>query len=162
MTVSIFAVTYSKVRAHYFPQLSDFSGSTNPTSTTVGEMIDAEGARLAGALSKVGVSASTVSADAGATYPAAYAWCQDTLRLGAAVRVARAMSGTSAVSERWQTELDGRYEDLLDNGAVALGDAPTTAAASGPRSHIHRLGLDVGDDADASPLDTKFRRSDQL
>jgi hypothetical protein len=161
MPVPTFAIVHGDVRNHYFPNRIDFSGSTKPTSTTVGQMIDAEAARLSGALAAIDVSASTLSTDAGATYPASYAWCQDTIRLGAAVRVFFALSGAGPVYDAWRADLDARYKDLEDNGHSALGDAPQPAQL-GPRSHVSSNDLDRGDLELMSDAIPRFRKSDEM
>lgn len=162
MAVSVFGITYTGVRNHYFPSLADFGASTKPTATSVTEMIDREAARLTGALSAADVAAATIS-DAPATYPAAYAWCQDTIALGAAIRVMRAISGEGAVPTKWREELESRYATLRKNGAVTLGDAPAPAQlTAGPRTHISNHSLDTGDTDDISDVIPVFRRDDAL
>lgn len=163
MPVPVFAQTHTTVHDHFFPSLAAFSGSTKPTSTIVGEMVTAEAARLYGALAAVSVSASTISTDAGTTYPAAYAWCQDTVRLGAAIRVMQAIAGAGAVPKAWTEELEKRYKLLEEKGYLALGDAPSPSeSVSGPRSHVTVHDLDTGDEADMSTAEPKFRRDDSL
>lgn len=165
MAISIFGVGHENVHSEYFPSLISFSGSTKPTATTVGTMIEKEAARLLGALAAAGVDGDTISADAGATYPSSYAWCQDTITLGVAIRVMRAIAGDGAVPKYWQETLESRYEMLKESGGVVLGgDAPggSSTGATGPRSHISEHDLDTGDEALISNAVPRFRRSDDL
>jgi len=159
MPVSIFSIEHADISAHYFPSRTAFSASTKPTAAAVGEMIEAESARLAGALSAIDVSASTLSTDAGASYPAAYEWCRDTIRLGAAIRVMQAIAGAGAVPEFWVTQLEARYKALADNGFSALGDAPRPSQL-GPRSHVSAHDLDRGDLDLLSDVIPPFRKND--
>lgn len=124
-------------------------------------MIEAEAARLAGALSAIDVSASSISADAGATYPSAYAWCKDTIRLGAAVRVLQAISGAGSVPEFWVSQLEARYRSLAVDGFSALGDAPRPSQL-GPRSHVSTHDLSRGDLDLLSDVVPSFRKNDEL
>lgn len=164
MALQTFGVTAAKVAAHHFPQLSGgFSANSSPTTTTVGEMIDAEAARLAGKLRAKAVTPSTV--DNSSTYPEAYNWCADTIRLGAAVRAARAMVGQNpAVVDAWEKELAARYADLTKHGYIALGDAPEPSeSATGPRTHIDELSLTTGtsDTTLVSSAEPTFRIKDR-
>jgi len=163
MTVPVFGINAASIRSHYFPSLAAFSVSTKPTDTTVGEMIDREAGRLVGALKAVSVVASTISADAGATYPSAYAWCQDTIAIGAAIRVMRAISGEGAVPSLWREAIEAKYKYLAEKGWVVLGDAPQPSqSVTGPRTHIGNHALDTGDESDISDVVPRFRRSDAL
>ncbi len=155
-----FSVTTGMVRAHYFPTLADFDTSTTPLAATVTEMIAAESAEMIGRLAAAGVVADNLSA---ATTPASFAWCQDTVRLGAAIRAAKAMVGFSGAVEDWEKALAARYELLTTKGYVILGDAPTPADnPNGPVSHISNHHLDTGDEDLISSVIPKFRRDDML
>lgn len=163
MALSLFGVTYSTVRAHHFPQLSNFSVNSHPTLTTVGEMVDASAAELAGRLRSKGINPATISA-ASATYPEAYAWCADATRMGAAARAYRAMSGQDPeVARALEARLEALWRQLDEYGYLALGDAPAPSEeVNGPRTHISSLSLDTGDELDASDVVPTFRRSDAL
>lgn len=161
MPVSIFSIEHADISAHYFPSRTAFGAGTKPTATAVGEMIDAEAARLAGALAVKGMSASTISTDAGTTYPAAYEWCRDTIRLGAAIRVLFAVSGAGPVYAAWKKDLEARYQLVLDFGHSALGDAPAPSQLS-PRSHVSEHGLDRGDLDLLSDVIPAFRKNDVM
>ena len=163
MAIPVFGVTDTEVRAYYFPQLAAFSSSTNPTDVTVDGMIAAEAAKLAGKLSAVSVSATDLDDDSGATYPIAYAWCQDVVRLGAAVRVAWSQAGFGENATSLAAELERRYKELEDSGSVVLGDAPTPSQLpNGPQWHVGNHSLDTGDATDISDAIPRFRRSDEL
>ena len=98
------------------------------------------------------------------TYPEALAWCAEATRLGAAARIIAAMTGQDpAVKKAWEMQLKDKFELLTERGYLALGDAPAPANISGgPLSHISRMSLDTGDDADAGDVIPTFRRSDSL
>jgi hypothetical protein len=161
MAISTFGVTYSAVQAHHFPQLSNFSTTSNPKATTVTEMISASAATLAGKLRAEGLTPSAIEA---VTSSEGYAWCAEAVRLGAAIRVLPAMTGVDpAVAKAWQATLDAKWEALAALGYLALGDASAPSQeADGPRSHISNHGLDTGDTADVSDVIPTFRRSDVL
>jgi hypothetical protein len=162
MAISTFGVTYTSVRAHHFPQMAgNFSTASNPTAATVTEMIAGEAAYLTGKLAAEGLTAATIEA---ATSSAAYAWCADAVRLGAAVRAIRAMSGQDPkVAEAWAAELKARYKELSAQGGVVFGDAALPDEdPNGPRDWISAHGLDTGEEADISDAVPRFRRDDQL
>lgn len=161
MPVPVFGVTHAAIRSHYFPSRNAFDANSKPTATAVGEMIDAEAARLSGALSAIDVSASTISTDAGSTYPSAYAWCQDTIRLGAAIRVMFAIAGAGSVPDFWVEQLEARYTALAEFGFSVLGDAPRPDQL-GPRSHVSEHDLDRGDLDLLSDVIPRFRKSDEM
>lgn len=137
MALETFGVTPAAVKAHHFPQLSSgFSLSSSPSSVTVTEMIQSEAAELGGALRVEGLDASSLTALAN---PNAYAWCADTIRLGAAIRAGRAMTGVNAdVIKAWDAELQYRYKELDAKSLALLGDASSPAGgdANAVRSHI--------------------------
>lgn len=160
MALALFGITHSDVRAHFFPSRAAFDGSSKPTSTAVGQMIDAAAAELAGRLAAQSVTASELDSSG---EPNAYAWCQDYVRLGAAIRVMEAMAGAGAVPKFWRDELTAKQTALEKYGSVILGDAPTPSEPSqGPRSHIGNHDLDTGDEDLISDVVPRFRRSDAL
>lgn len=163
MAIQTFGVTAAKVRAHHFPQISEFSANSNPTSSTVGEMIEEAAAELAGALRREGLSATTLAEDDGSANPEAYAWCAATIRLGAAARTIQSMTGQDPeVAKAWEKRYRDRLKALDGGGAEVLGDAGLPVQASnGPRTHITSLGLEVPDD-EPSELGPTFRIDDQL
>jgi hypothetical protein len=160
MAITTFGVTPNSLRDHHFPRAA-FSAQSSPTATTVGSAIDSAAAELAGYLSSEGVTPSSITAGA---YPAAFAWCAETVRLGAAYRTAQSGTATDPeVAKAWREEYQARLKRLEDYGASALGDAPAPAESSnGPRTHIDHLGLDTGSELDASDAIPVFRRSDSL
>lgn len=163
MAIPRFGVTDSEVRDFYFPQLAAFSSSTTPTDSTVDGMVNAEAAILAGRLASKDISSSTIDTDAGATYPIAYAWCADTVRLGVAVRAAQAMAGFGPNAEAWSKELAARYEQLDKYGYSILGDAVAPSEEpNGPRWHVGNHSLDTGNESDISDAIPRFRRDDEL
>lgn len=162
MAISVFGVTHGSLRSHHFPHMTgSFTADSQPTATIVGEMIDAAAAELAGKLLAEGVTPSSITS---ASNPNAYAWCADTVRLGAAARVAKSMTGMNAeVAKAWRDEFDARCELLEENGYIVLGDVTVPdEEPNGPRSHIGSHGLDTGDPDDASSVEPRARRSDML
>lgn len=163
MAVPIFAITQTQVHDHYFPSLAAFGTGTVPTTATVLEMINSAAAVIGGRLARRGLPPATVSADAGATYPLAYAWVQRYIRLHSAIAAYQAMAGGGTVPENWKLEIAGMERELEDLGLDCLGDAPAPAQDSdGPRTHIQNHGLDTGDDLDISDAIPPFRMGDKL
>jgi hypothetical protein len=163
MAIPVFGLTHTSVHDHYFPSLVAFSASTKPTATIVGEMITNVAAELIGRLAAVHVTGATISTDAGATYPSAYAWCATYIRQGAAIAVMEAIAGAGAVPEAWQKVQDQRNKDLKEFGYLILGDAPAPSEqASGPRSHGTHNNLTADSSEDMSSMVPIFRRSDKL
>ena len=163
MSVPVFGITQTQIRDHYFPSLSAFSTSTIPTTATVLEMVSSAAAVIGGRMARRGLAPAAFSADAGATYPLAYAWVQRYIRLHAAIAAYQAMAGGGAVPEAWKNELAGMEKEFEDLGLDALGDAPSPSLDSdGPRSHIGTHGLDTGDDLDRSDAVPRFRKGDAL
>lgn len=164
MSVPTFGVTAAKIHDHYFPTLAAFSGSTEPTDTTVGEKIEEAAAVLCGLLLRAGGDPSMISTDAGASYPIAYAWCQRWIRLSSACSTYRAIAGAAArLPDEWTAAVDAMTVTLQSLGLKALGDAPVPAEpAEGARTHIKHWSLDTGDSLDVSDAIPPFRKSDKL
>lgn len=162
MSIVTFGVDAGAVKAFHFPQLSSaFSPNSNPTAVTVAAMIESSAAELAGRLADEGSDAGVLFTGATA-YPNAYAWCAETVRLGAAVRVGPAITGANPdVIKLWSEQLKARYKRLEDYGLSELGDAPIPAESSnGPRTHIADYNLYTGNTADISTVEPWFRRGD--
>lgn len=142
MALNTFGVTPTQVRDHHVPGVSDFSASSNPKAATVTTMIAAEAAELAGRLKSEGLDASGINA---VDHPAAYAWCADTIRMGAAVRAMRAMAGQNpAVVQALASEVNERYEELDRENLALLADAPAvTNEAGAVRSYIGSATSDI-------------------
>lgn len=163
MALALFGITHTVVHDNYFPALAAFSGSSKPTSTAIGTMIDEAAGVLGARLLALGSNPTTISTDAGATYPFAYQWCRRYVSLDAAVRVFRAMAGGGPVPEEWLAELERMLKALDTLGLSALGDAPApTQDSRGPFTHIATHGLDTGDEADMSDAVPVFRVKDDL
>ena len=161
MAITLFSVVAESVRTHHFPQQTQaFSTTSRPTSAAVLEMIDASAAELAGRIRTAGITPSTITG----TYPEAFAWCAECVRLGSAIRVIAAMTGQDpAVKKAWEAKLAEKWALLAERGYLALGDAPApTAVSGGPLSHISSHSLDTGDADDMSDVIPTFRRSDSL
>ena len=158
MSLATFTVTCTKVHAHYFAKQSDFSAYSNPSSSTVTEMIQDSAAELAGKLSAKGVTASDITS---ADHPQAYQWCAETVRLGAAIRAAQTMtSADPEVVKAWQKKLDARFKALEDWGAEALGDAGADADAAKIQTHIANHSLDTTLDGEEPSNSIPYLRGD--
>jgi hypothetical protein len=161
MALALFSVTHTTVHDQYFPSLAAFSGSTRPTSTAVGAMVDEAAGVLGARLLSLGSNPVTISVDAGATYPNAYQWCKRFVGLHTAVAAFRAMSGGGKVPEEWTSDLERMLDALDEMGLLALGDAPTPAQDTrGPFDHIKTHGIDVG--TSVSDLVPDFTMDDEL
>lgn len=162
MALETFGITFTGVRDHHFPQSQQFSTTSSPKAATVTEMIDESAAELAGKLRAQGLTPSSLTL---ATYPEAYAWCAETVRLSTAIRVFPAVTGgkDEAQLAGWKRRLKDRYADLATHGFRALGDAPEPSqGGTGPATHISYYGLDTGDDAGASSAEPVFRAKDMM
>jgi hypothetical protein len=162
MTIQTFAVDADSIRRHYFPHLDSFSASTSPTLATVTERITRAAARLSGQLYMRNVDPTTI---VDTTSPA-WAWCQETLSLIVAIRLAQVVSGANSEAVKaWQADLTERFHVLSDSGEAALGggaDAFGLSESAGPTDFISELSLDVGDTSLASDVSPVLRRSDLL
>jgi hypothetical protein len=162
MSLSTFGVSADSVRRHRFPHLDSFGASTVPSLSTVEEAVSRAAARLAGKLLLEAIDAEAIS---DATSPA-YLWCQETLELMVAIRVAEAMTHRDSELLRvWRTEVDARFEELDEGGVDALGGGAITTSASdpdGPTSHISQNNLTTDASADMSTTVPRLRRDDLL
>lgn len=158
MSLPTFGVTYTTVRDNHFPQLSNFSASSGLAAATVTEMVKDSAAELAGKLVVKGITPSAIDSS---SHPIAYQWCAETVRLGAACRAIKAMTNADpAVAKSWQDRLDARLKSLDENGAEALGDAPATANANGPLTHINNHSLQTQLDGDEPSNSIPYLRGD--
>lgn len=165
MALYKFGVTAQSVRAHHFPNISDFSADSNPTDTTVTEKIDDCAGELNGRLLKESISAATVDA-AGATY-GPYVVLRAVLRKMVAVAIMPAMTSKDTdLANKWQKELTAFFDRLDDDAATALGDDSLTTDSSdgdAPATHLDEYNIDIGDPAtDASDAIPPFRKGDEL
>jgi len=160
MALTLFGVTADKVRLHYFPQNDEFSANTTPSATTVGEFIDQEAGRIAGALLIKGITA----ADIVSPSPAYYA-CAAQLEMMVALRTLGVMSGQNPeLAKAWQARIGDWFARLDRDGYLILGDATLQPQSNpdGPTTHILVYGLDTGEISDASRLVPRLRRDDEL
>lgn len=162
--VQTFGVTNVLVQVDYFSQGGSFSDISNPSSASVDRYINQQAARLESALLKESIDASDVTALGSTSAP--YLWCQDTLELMVAMRVAKDMLQSPPPNQKdWKTELDERLKDLDENGYLALGGGLTAPAEQpdGPTHFIDELGLDTSvNNAAASSVDAPFHKDDLL
>lgn len=163
MTVSTFGVTAATVRANRFPHLAGSWGAdTAPTATTVATFINQRAAYLEGKLLLEGIAAADITDAASA----AYLWCQETLELMVAIRIAEVATGSdNGLLQVWRDEVKARFAELDEDGAAALGSGATSTSNSdpdGPMSHISENGLEVDSAADMSTTVPRLRRDDML
>ncbi len=160
MALTLFGVTADKIRLHFFPQNDEFSTETTPTAVTVGEFIDQEAGRLAGALLIKGIDA----ADVVSPSPAFYS-CAAQLELMVALRTLGVMTGQNPdLAKSWQVQVDNWFSRLAKDGYLILGDASLEPASNpdGPTTHLTWYALDTGDADDASDAIPRLRRDDVL
>lgn len=169
MGVNLFGLTANSVRAHMFPQLSDFSVNSSPTLVIAGECVEEEAGELAAKLyaEDVAASAITNSLDSNGLHSAAWLWCVRTLRLMVALQLLKRMSQQyPELAKAYQDELDKRLKDLDARGGTALGDDTLESGdvpPDGPTTHINTFGIEVSAADDMSSLaDGVLRRSDAL
>lgn len=163
MAIATFGVTYTTVHDYHFPQTANFSTASKPTATTVTGLVEDGAAELAGKMRAEGLAPSTIDG-AEATYPEAYRIAARYVRLHAAIACLRAgATADPEVARAWKKELEELRTAIEERGYLAFGDAPAPAQnANGPRTYIAELGLDTGDDADASSAIPTFRKDDLL
>jgi hypothetical protein len=163
MAVETFGVTAAMVQRHYFPTFTTWSGSTIPTTTAVGEMIDAAGGRLTGALLNESIPVGGITAGT-----AAYAACQDVMRMLTARRVLECITGVNpALAQRLDQEIAAWFKSFDESGATFLGDddlgSLSESDPDGPTHHIDEYVLPVStDNAEASDATLPFRKDDLL
>jgi hypothetical protein len=160
MALTLFGVTADDVRLHFFPQNEEFSANTSPSATTVGDFIDQEAGRLAGALLIKGVTPSSILS----TSPAYYS-CAAQLEMMVALRTLSVMSGQNPeLARAWKAQVDEWFSRLDKDGYLILGDESLepTDNPDGPTTHITYFDLDTGDADDASDLIPALRRDDVL
>lgn len=163
MSVTTFGVTAATVRSNRFPHLSgNFGTDTAPTSSAVGVFVNRAAARLEGKLLLESITASSITDSASA----AFLWCQETLELMVAIRVAEVATGSdNGLLTVWRAEVEARFKELSVGGAAALGEGATSSASSdpdGPTSHISEYVLTVDESTDMSTTVPRLRRDDLL
>lgn len=163
MTIATFGVTNAIIQTDYFSQLISFSTESNPSSTSIDRYIQQKGAALGAKLRDEEQSPSAIEA---LTTSEAYLWCQETLCLMVALRIAQDMlQSPPPLAKDWQAELDARLEGLAHDAIGTLGDGSVVPdqQPDGPTHFIDALGLDTSanDDA-ASTVDMPFHKDDAL
>lgn len=162
MTIATFGVTAAIIQTDYFSQLGGFSTETNPSAVSIARYIQQKGAELGGKLRAESQVPATIELD---STTEAYLWCQETLCLQVALRIAQdMMQSPPPLAKAWQEQLDARFTALASNAVGTLGDgaATPTEEPDGPTTHIDDLSLDMGDAADSSNVIPPFRKSDLL
>lgn len=162
MAANTFGVTAESVRRHHFPAFDAFSSTSNPTASTVGEVIDEEAARVAGWLALEEVVAASITD----TTSSAYKQCARIIRLLAATRLVGSMTGMDPELVRaWRAEVAEWRKGLDTGGTAFLGDGAVSSSAAdpdGPTTHINMNNL-TQDTADAmSSVVPRLRRDDKL
>lgn len=162
MALATFGVSADSVRRHRFPHLDSFGPNTAPSLSTVEEAVSRAAARLAGKLLLEAIEADAIVD----VTSAAYLWCQDTLELMVAVRVAEGSTHRDSELLRvWRAEVESRLRELEEGGADALGGGATSTGTSdpdGPTSHISQNNLTTDASADMSTTVPRLRRDDML
>lgn len=157
-----FGVTSEMVRLAHFPHQDAFSTASAVTLETVERFIEQAAAELHGKLLSEGLTASSIAAD---PTSASYAWCQETIAIGAAKRIARSTGGvTSELYQDLRDELKGRFDSLDAGGGAAIGVTESDTPSNGPLTHINRHSIELADDRDRSDFKTRriFRGNDPL
>lgn len=168
MGVNLFGLTANSVRAHMFPQLSDFSVNSSPTLAIAAECVEEEAGELAAKLYAEGVTASAIlsTLDANSLHSAAWLWCVRTLRLMVALELLKRMSQQfPELAKAWAAELKARLDDLSVRGGTALGNDALDvggAPSDGPTTHLNQYGLTVDVAADMSSAVPSLRKDDLL
>lgn len=162
MAVTTFSITAATVQTAHFPHWQPFSATTKPTSTQVATWITEEAADLGGKLALKSIAASGIDSDT----PNALAWCQKTLKLMVAVRVAKAATASNPeLAKTLQDDIDARLEALDKHGATLLVDVTASETGNppeGPTTHISTYSLTVDDSSDMSTTVPRLRRDDAL
>lgn len=163
VAVTTFSVTHDTVRTEHFPHWNAFSATTKPTSTQVGTYVTEEAADLGGYLALKSIAASGIDSSAN---PNGFAWCQKTLKLMVAVRVAKAATASNPeLAKTLQDEVNARLSSLDKHGATLLVDVTASTSgnpAEGPTTHISTYSLTVDDSSDMSTTVPRLRRDDSL
>jgi hypothetical protein len=163
MTIATFGVTATMMRADYFSQLGEFSTDSNPSSTSVDRYIQQKGAELAGKLRAEEQSPSAIEA---LTTSEAFLWCQETLCLLVACRIAEDMQQAKPpLADTWEKRLLERLAGLADDavGTLGQGSATPTEQPDGPNTFIDTLDLDTShNESCASSVDMPLRKDDRL
>lgn len=163
MAVTTFGVTAATVRSNRFPHLAGSYGTdTAPSSTAVATFINRAAARLEGKLLLESITASAISD----TASAAYYWCQETLELMVAIRIAEVATGSdNGLLQVWRNEVEARFKELDVGGVAALGAGATSTSSSdpdGPTSHVSEYSLEVDEADNMSTVVPRLRRDDLL
>lgn len=163
MAVNDFGVTAAKVAAMYFPQWTGgFSASSNPTSTTVGLIVEESAAVLEGRLYGENITASEITT----TTSAAYIMCAGQLRRMTALRIFRETTQQNPeLAKSLETEIDAWFAQLAEKGGTFLGDESLNGGTSdpdGPTSHITQYSLTTDSAENMSTTVPRLRRDDAL
>ncbi len=163
VAIGVFGVTAAIIQTDYFSQDGGFSVVSNPSATSVDRYIQQKGAELGAKLRSESQSPSAIEA---LTTSEAYLWCQETLCLMVAMRIAEDRLQTRPpLADTWEKRLAERLEALAENAEGTLGDgaASPTEQPDGPTHFIDTLALDTSDnDASASSVTFPFHKDDQL
>lgn len=163
MTIATFGVTAAIIQTDYFSQGGGFSDVSNPSSTSIARYIQQKGGELGGKLRAQSQVPTTIEAT---TTTEAYSWCQETLCLMVAIRIAEDMvQARPPLADTWEKRLAQRLEDLAEDAVGTLGEgaADPTEEPDGPTHHITNLSLDTSRVAtNASSIDAPFRKDDNI
>lgn len=164
MALNLFGVTAATVARNHFPNVT-FSGSSRPTDTAVGDMINDVAAEVCALLLEKGIPQDQIfAAGPSGAYPVSFQRIQSAIRKGTAVKAAPSVQQKDAqLVQLWSGEYKAFLFAVRTNGYLALGDAPAPAESDvGPRSHIDNLGLTTTDPNVSPDVIPPFHKDDML
>lgn len=163
MTIATYGVTAAVIQTDYFSQGASFSAESNPSSTSVARYIQQRGAELGALLRKESQDPAAIEL---LTTDECYLWCQETLCLMVACRIAEDMlQARPPLADTWEKRLAARLEALAEDaeGTLGSGAASPTLEPDGPTHWIDERSLDTSDnDDDASEITAPLRKDDVL
>ncbi len=157
-----YSVVYTDIAAEFFPQVANgFHAQSTPTSTTVTTIIAQAAAELNGVLAEIDITASGIDVSG---EPQAFAWCQETVKLGAAYRVARALgSSDTPVAKAWEKSCNARLAALKANPGILADATQPTNPTMGLRSFTRALSLETPDSTEYTDnVVPTFRMDDEV
>ena len=160
MAISTFGMTNTIIASDYWSQFA-LSATSTPTSTRVTQMIDRVAAEVNGYVTAMGGTPSDIDSSG---EPISYAWLAETVGVGTAAQMGRAMTGGDPeLAKEYQRQYEKRLKDLRDHPEIVLADHydDVSSPAGEVRSHVKKLGYsDRG--SDATTYEPTFRMEDDL
>lgn len=140
VTLQKYNVDGTVIQERYWPN-QDFSADAVVSETLIDHMADGIATEINSYLVSIGLDPSTID---DAANPYAYAWLQETLGLGIAARVGRALTGADPeLSKYYSKEFEKRMKQLRTDADAVLGDWLDDSGVpnNDVRSHVKKLGL---------------------